>query len=90
MVELISSVFSSVIGIRGGLSGGNDAPVHKPAPVDRDPATSEHAGNRILEAMLARFKKNGVPVREREVTGLHQVFIKDPNGITIELNFPTT
>jgi hypothetical protein len=32
-----------------------------------------------------------VPVRERTVPvlGLHQVFLDDPNGIVIELNFPS-
>jgi hypothetical protein len=30
-----------------------------------------------------RYFERAVPV-----IGLHQVFIKDPNGITIELNFP--
>jgi len=41
-------------------------------------------------SMLERCRRNDVRYFERAVpvVGLHQVFIKDPNGITIELNFP--
>ena len=43
-----------------------------------------------LAAMLARMRQHGVPFRERTlpVLNLHQVFIDDPNGVVIELNFP--
>jgi catechol 2,3-dioxygenase-like lactoylglutathione lyase family enzyme len=43
-----------------------------------------------LGETLARMAAQGVPVRERTVPvlGLHQVFLDDPNGIVIELNFP--
>ena len=39
---------------------------------------------------LARLQAAGVPLRERSVPGLglHQVFVDDPNGIVVELNFP--
>jgi catechol 2,3-dioxygenase-like lactoylglutathione lyase family enzyme len=45
-----------------------------------------------LEDMLARLRRHDVPFRERSVPdlGLHQVFFEDPNGITIELNFPAS
>ena len=42
-----------------------------------------------LEGMRKRFADLGIETREQGVTGLHQIFIKDPNGITIELNFQT-
>jgi catechol 2,3-dioxygenase-like lactoylglutathione lyase family enzyme len=44
-----------------------------------------------LAQMLAHLKANGVPVRERTVPaiGLHQLFLDDPNGIVVELNYPT-
>jgi len=44
-----------------------------------------------IEAMRARFRATGVAFRERVVPDLNleQVFIEDPNGVTIELNFPT-
>ena len=43
-----------------------------------------------LKETLARLKSNGIEGRERTVPvlGLHQVFIDDPNGIVVELNFP--
>lgn len=43
-----------------------------------------------LEDMLNHLAKIGIPVRERLVPTikLHQVFMEDPNGITIELNYP--
>jgi catechol 2,3-dioxygenase-like lactoylglutathione lyase family enzyme len=43
-----------------------------------------------LAATLARLHQHGVALRERTVPllGLHQVFLDDPNGVVIELNFP--
>ncbi|MDM7942566.1 MAG: VOC family protein [Hydrogenophaga sp.] len=43
-----------------------------------------------LQEMYRRLKAAGLPFRERTVPslGLHQVFVEDPSGITIELNFP--
>jgi catechol 2,3-dioxygenase-like lactoylglutathione lyase family enzyme len=41
-------------------------------------------------AMRARLRRLGIPYRERSVPllGLHQVFLEDPSGIVIELNYP--
>ena len=38
---------------------------------------------------IRRLKKNNVPFRERQVPNmdLSQIFVEDPNGITIELNY---
>jgi catechol 2,3-dioxygenase-like lactoylglutathione lyase family enzyme len=43
-----------------------------------------------LEAKLAHLAKLGIAVRERTVPaiGLHQLFMDDPNGVVIELNYP--
>ncbi len=43
-----------------------------------------------LGDMTARLQARGIPVRQRVVPGLglRQLFIQDPNGITIELNYP--
>ena len=40
-------------------------------------------------ALIARLKSDGYAYRERQVPGmdLFQVFIEDPNGITVELNY---
>ncbi len=48
--------------------------------------------NTGLEAMLTKLKKLSVPCREREVPvlGLYQIFLDDPSGIVIELNYPST
>ena len=43
-----------------------------------------------LAAMLDHLRQKKVPHREREVPnlGLHQVFLDDPSGVVIELNYP--
>ena len=43
-----------------------------------------------LAAMRAKLQRLGLVVRERTVPGLglHQVFLDDPNGVVIELNYP--
>ncbi len=43
-----------------------------------------------LDDMKARLHGAGLPFRERRVPslGLYQVFVEDPNGVTLELNFP--
>jgi catechol 2,3-dioxygenase-like lactoylglutathione lyase family enzyme len=43
-----------------------------------------------LAGMLAHLKEVGVPARERTVPaiGLHQLFLDDPNGVVVELNYP--
>ena len=40
--------------------------------------------------MVTRLEEQAIAVRHRKVPGLglHQVFIQDPNGVTIELNYP--
>ena len=41
--------------------------------------------------MLAQLKILGVTCRERTVPsiGLHQLFLDDPNGVVVELNYPS-
>lgn len=43
-----------------------------------------------LADMRRRCASLAIPTRERTVPalGLHQVFVEDPNGVTIELNYP--
>lgn len=43
-----------------------------------------------LRAMRVTFDREGIAFRERTVPdlGLHQVFLEDPSGMTVELNFP--
>ena len=43
-----------------------------------------------LARMLAHLASLGIAARQRTVPsiGLHQVFLDDPNGVVVELNFP--
>lgn len=43
-----------------------------------------------LDGLRGRLGRHSVSFRERTVPdlNLHQVFLEDPNGVTIELNFP--
>ncbi|UVE70394.1 VOC family protein (plasmid) [Burkholderia pyrrocinia] len=43
-----------------------------------------------VEAMWDTLRAEGIAWRDRTVPslGLHQVFVEDPSGVTIELNFP--
>jgi catechol 2,3-dioxygenase-like lactoylglutathione lyase family enzyme len=43
-----------------------------------------------LATMLAQLERQGVACRERTVPsiGLHQLFLEDPSGVVIELNYP--
>jgi hypothetical protein len=66
---------------------------------DRDPLTLKGSGavDHIaffatgLEEKLKQLKVLALPYQERTVPviGLHQIFLEDPNGIVIELNYPT-
>ncbi|MDB5951993.1 MAG: glyoxalase/bleomycin resistance protein/dioxygenase [Massilia sp.] len=42
-----------------------------------------------VKELHARLERHGLAFRERKVPnlGLHQVFVKDPDGVTIELNY---
>ena len=65
---------------------------------ERDPASLQGTGvvDHVaffatgLAQTLARLRAHGVEGRERSVPvlGLHQVFVDDPNGVVVELNFP--
>ena len=43
-----------------------------------------------LREMIATLEKRGIDARHRRVPDLdlHQVFVRDPNGVLIELNYP--
>lgn len=44
-----------------------------------------------VEGMKRHLNKKGVPFKERIQAGgfLHQIFLDDPNGVTVELNYHT-
>lgn len=45
-----------------------------------------------VREMWATLRAAGIPWRDRTVPslGLHQVFLEDPSGVTIELNYPAS
>jgi catechol 2,3-dioxygenase-like lactoylglutathione lyase family enzyme len=45
-----------------------------------------------LADMQAHLRKQGIEARERTVPalGLHQLFLHDPNGVMVELNYPAS
>lgn len=65
---------------------------------DRDPSSLRGSGavDHVaffatgLAAMRAHLRQVGVSARERTVPtiGLHQLFLDDPNGVVVELNYP--
>lgn len=68
---------------------------------DREPATAQSGTGALdhiafaatgREAMIERCRRHNVEFFERAVPllGLHQMFIKDPNGVMIELNYPAS
>lgn len=60
--------------------------------VDSGTGTIDHVAfiGTDVEAMRAKFHDIGIPFRNHTVPNmnLEQVFLEDPNGITVELNFP--
>ncbi|MFO0998446.1 MAG: VOC family protein [Alphaproteobacteria bacterium] len=75
---------------------GETAVVHligtgEPGAAPPDTGRLDHIAFRAtgLAAMRERIEKSGVEFRERDVPGgrLRQLFVRDPNGILIELNF---
>lgn len=66
---------------------------------DRDPSTLRSGTGTFdhiafaatdLRQMVGRLQRKNVPFRERTVPslGLHQVFLDDPSGVVIEINYP--
>ncbi|MGE0314764.1 MAG: VOC family protein [Lautropia sp.] len=66
------------LGTPPGAAGDNSGAIDHVAFVASDP-----------RAMLERLRARGVPVRSRFLSAskLYQLFVTDPDGITIELNF---
>jgi catechol 2,3-dioxygenase-like lactoylglutathione lyase family enzyme len=68
---------------------------------DRDPASLKGGTGPLdhvafaatgRDAMVERCKRNKVEFFERDVPllGIRQMFLKDPDGVTIELNYPAS
>ena len=61
------------------------------APEEPGSGAIDHVAFRAggLGDFIRRFEDLGIPYSERDVPGsnLHQVFLSDPNGISVEINF---
>lgn len=82
-----------LIGIdRNAPAGLNEYLGDKPEEILHGSAAVDHLAFSAtdLPDMLRRLRAQGVAWRERNVPtlGLHQLFVEDPSGVTIELNFP--
>ena len=66
-------------------------PENKNCDVHGDTGAFDHIAFRgsNVETTLASLKKHGIAFRENQIRdfGLHQVFVRDPNGIMVEMNF---
>ena len=86
MVHLVGYDANDLEGLKYYLG---DKPV-----TDSGTGTIDHVAFSItgLDAMLTRLRATGLEFRERRVpsVGLYQVFVDDPNGVTLELNFPAS
>lgn len=79
------------------LYGGGEALIHLMTPRDEtlEPQQGSAAIDHIaltctdLEAMKASLDRHGIPYREREALneGFVQLFVTDPAGVRVELNF---
>ena len=62
-----------------------------PAETGNETGAFDHIAFRGTDAgaMIARLKARNIDYRENRLAdfGLHQVFVRDPNGIMVEMNF---
>lgn len=65
---------------------GSEADLHGGGAIDHVAFTATG-----VAALIDRLDANGIPARFRKVPpplDLYQIFVEDPNGVTLELNFP--
>ncbi len=85
VVHLIGIDKTDPAGLQGYLGDRDESTLRGSGAVDHVAFLAEG-----LTAMMAHLDKLGVAVRHRTVPsiGLHQMFLDDPNGVVIELNYP--
>ena len=85
LVHIIGIDRSDPEGLKAYLGRRGEAALHGTGVIDHIAFFATGLG-----AMRARLQQLGIEVRERTVPGLglHQVFLDDPNGVVIELNYP--
>lgn len=66
-------------------------PENRSAEPGGDTGSFDHIAfrGRDVEAMIARLRANGIAFRENRIDEikLHQLFVRDPNGVMVEMNF---
>lgn len=84
VVHLIGIDKNDPNGLKDYLGDKQESTLHGSAAVDHIAFIASD-----LSDMHRRLQQGGVPFRERTVPGLglHQLFVEDPSGITIELNY---
>ena len=74
-----------------GVSGNRKAYLGQQSEATEGSGVIDHVGFRCtgLAEMMDRLRAKGVPFKERQVDdqGLYQLFLMDPNGVKVELNF---
>ena len=85
VVHLIGIDKNDPDGLKEYLGDKDESTLHGSAAVDHIAFIASD-----LSDMHRRLKQGGLPYRERTVPGLglHQLFVDDPSGVTIELNYP--
>jgi catechol 2,3-dioxygenase-like lactoylglutathione lyase family enzyme len=81
-----------IIGVDADNPEGLTAYLGDKAPVESGTGTVDHIAFLAtgVQAMWQTLRAEGIEWRDRTVPslGLHQIFVEDPSGVTIELNFP--
>ncbi len=87
VVHLIGIDRQSPDGLRGYLGDRDETTLRGTGTIDHVAFFADG-----LAAMLEHLDSSGVAYRQRTVPsiGLHQVFLDDPNGCVIELNYPAS
>jgi catechol 2,3-dioxygenase-like lactoylglutathione lyase family enzyme len=85
VVHIIGMDPNDPVGLRNYLGDREPSSLHGTGAVDHVAFFATGLGK-----MLQHLRGIGVPARERTVPtlGLHQLFLDDPNGVVIELNYP--
>lgn len=90
--EIVGGSVVHIVGVDpNGTVGLSDYLGDKPLSLEAGSGSLDHiafAASGITD-MYARLKLQQIGFRERKVPnlGLHQIFIEDPDGVTIELNY---
>ena len=85
VVHIIGIDSQKTQGLQDYLGGREEGELQGTGAIDHIAFTADNLGS-----MLAHLNAHGVPYRERTVPGigLHQVFLHDPQGVMVELNYP--